>query len=188
MKESFLYKIIRPIVTFLFKIFYRPKIIGRENLVSDAKMLLVGNHTSNLDCVLVMSITKRPIHFLAKIELFKGIKGLLFRNMGLIPVDRSKHNPEAISTSEEYLKDGKVVLLFPEGTLGRGKLLPFKLGACKIANNTNTLITPFVIKGKYKMFKNDLSIEILKPIKISDDIENSNNKLRNLIKKRLEDK
>ena len=78
MKESLLYKIVRPIVSIWFKIFYKPKYIGLNNIPDNESIILAGNHKNNLDCIYLMSSTKRPIHFLAKQELFKGIKKIIF--------------------------------------------------------------------------------------------------------------
>ncbi len=188
MKKNILYILIRPIVTILFKIFYRPKIKGVNNIPKSDGVILAGNHTNNLDCALLISSTKRQIHFLAKIELFKGFKKILFSNLGLIPVDRSKKNPEAIRASIEYLNSNKVIGIFPEGTINRTNdvILPFKKGAIKMAKETNKKIVPFVITGKYKIFKNDLQIEFLKPIKVNGNIENENKRLENIIIDKLE--
>ena len=74
MKEPLFYRIVRPIVTFLMKLVFRPNYIGLENIPKSGRIILAGNHTSKLDPLLLMSSTNRCIHFLAKIELFKGIK------------------------------------------------------------------------------------------------------------------
>ena len=72
-----LYIIARPIITLFMKLFYKVEIINKEN-IRDKNALLVGNHTSNLDALLVISSTKRNIRFLAKQELFKPVlKNLL---------------------------------------------------------------------------------------------------------------
>ena len=185
MKKSILYRIVRPIVTFITKVFLRAKIIGKENIKGD-KVLLAGTHTNNLDCFMLMSSTKKSIHFLAKIELFRGIKSLFFKHMGLIPVDRSKRNPESVRLAKEYIEDKQLVCIFPEGTTEKGKgLLPFKKGAARIANEANARIVPFVIKGKYRLFSKDLSIEFLPPMKLSGDIEKDTENLRNIIEKKL---
>ena len=75
-KEPILYRVIRPIVTVLFKLFYRPTIIGVENIPKTGRVVLAGNHTNNLDSMLLVSSTKRCIHFLAKIELFEKRCGI----------------------------------------------------------------------------------------------------------------
>ena len=85
MKDVILYRITRPLVKVFMKIFFRPTYIGTELIPTDVNFILVGNHTSYLDPLLLMSSTNKTIHFLAKDSLAKGIKGLLFRSMG-IPV------------------------------------------------------------------------------------------------------
>lgn len=180
--DVFLYKLIRPIVTILFKLLYRPKIVGADNIRTKGRIILAGNHNNNLDGAFLISSTKRNIHFLAKIELFRGIKKHFFNNLGLIPVDRSKKNHKSLEIACEYLKNEKVIGIFPEGTFGRGKILPFKMGAVKMAYETNTEIIPFAITGEFKIFSKNLKIEFGKPIKIKgNDLEKENEKLRNII-------
>ena len=190
MKESVLYKIVRPIVSFLFKLIFRPKVIGKEKVPKSGKIILAGNHTSIFDCIFLMSITKRPIHFLAKKELWIGPKKLIFKHMGLIPVDRKTHDSTPIKIAEDYLLDDKVIGIFPEGTTEKGRgLLKFKIGAVKIAYDTKSPIIPFVIKGKYKMFSKDLKMIIGDEIKVSnDDLDIENDKFRSIIKDLMEDK
>lgn len=181
-KDVLLYKILRPIITVLFKTLYRPKIIGIENISNNGRLILAGNHTNNFDSALLISSTKRNIHFLAKVELFKGIKKLLFSNMGLIPVYRNGKDQKALQTAYKYLENNKVIGIFPEGTFGKGKILPFKMGAVKMAYETNSEIVPFAIKGTYKLFSRDLKIVFGKPIKIkSDNLEEENKRLRDIV-------
>ena len=184
MKDALLYKLVRPIIIFFFKILYRPKIIGVENIPKTGKVILAGNHTNNFDCVLLMSSTKRNIHFMAKIELTKGIKKIIFNNLGIIPVDRSKKDKsDVIEKSKKYLENDLVVGIFPEGTTekGCGYLLPFKIGAVKLSYETNTEIIPFKISGEYKLFSRDLKIIFDKPYKAKKELEKSNKELYNII-------
>lgn len=184
MKDAWLYQVTRPIITIWFKLFFTPKIIGRENILPEGRIILAGNHTNNLDCLLLISATKRNIHFIAKKELWQGLKKIIFANMGLIPVDRRKKSPEVIEKAKEYLESDKVIGIFPEGTISKTKdLLPFKYGAVKMAKETNSFIVPFVITGKYRLFSRDLKIKFLKPIKVNDDLEKENTRLRDLIVK-----
>lgn len=186
--KSKLYIIVRPIVACLFKVLYHPKIIGKENIPSSGSIILAGNHTSILDCLLLMSSTKREIHFLAKKELFTGIKGIFFSNMGLIPVDRSKKNPEAIRSANNYLNNDEIVLVFPEGTTEKGRgLMDFKIGAVKMASDTNSKIIPFAINGKYKIFGQGVNITFLEPIEVKNDLESENKRLREIIKLTLKE-
>ena len=186
MKESKLYKFIRPIVTFLFRIIYKPTIIGKENISNDKGIILAGNHTHNFDCLLLMSATKKPIHFFAKIELFKGPFGFIFKSLGLIPVDRSKKNKSALIKGYDYLNDEKIVGIFPEGTTCKNqKLLPFKIGAVKMADETKKKIVPFAIIGKYRRGK--IKIVFGKAYNILNDLDKENERLRDKVKKLIKD-
>lgn len=181
--DKFFYKLVRPIVTILFKLIYRPTVIGIENIPKNKKIILAGNHTSKLDPLLLMSVTKRNIHFLAKIELFRGPKKIIFNNLGLISVDRSIKDKSALENAEKYLKNDCAVLIFPEGTTEKEKkeLLPFKTGTVRLSYKTNTEILPFKIIGEYKSFKKSIKIIFLDKFIATEDIENSNNKLKNII-------
>ena len=65
-KDPILYIIVRPIITLLFKIVFHPKIIGRENIPRNGSIVLGGNHTNNLDCLLLIAAINRKIHFLGR--------------------------------------------------------------------------------------------------------------------------
>ena len=186
--DVLLYKILRPIIKYLFKTLYRPKIIGSENIPKSGRIILAGNHTHNLDCAMLISSTKRNIHFLAKVELFKGFKKILFSNMGLIPVNRKIKDKNVLIHAYNYLEKEKVIGIFPEGTHGKGKILPFKIGAVKMAYETKSDIIPFSITGKYKIFSKDLKIVFGKPIKVKNsNLEKENEKLRNIVVKMVGD-
>ena len=85
----------------------------------------------------------------------------------------------------------KVIGIFPEGTINKTKdiIMPFKIGAVKMASETDSQIVPFTITGKYKAFKKNITIEFYKPISIkSDDLTKENEKLMKFISKQLEEK
>ena len=176
MKEPLLYKILIPLDKIFMKFFYRVKYIGLENIPKREAVILAGNHTSYLDPLLLMSTTNRCIHFLAKIELFKGIKKIFFQNVGIIPVDRKRKNPEAINLANKYLLDNKVIGILPESTINKTKdiIMPFKYGAVKMAKETNCYIVPFSITNKYKLFKKSVTVCFDKPYKVTRDIEKEN--------------
>lgn len=192
MKTSWLYRILRPLFTFLMKVLFRPKYIGLENIPAKGKVVLAGNHTGYLDCGYLISSTKRTVHFLAKKQLLDGWKKVFFGNMGIIPVDRSIHDKGALSAAIDALNNDEVIGIFPEGTINRTDdiIMPFKIGAVKMAYETDAQIVPFVITGKYKPFsKNGLTIEFFKPIKATHkDLAIDNQKLMDIVSKSLEEK
>lgn len=190
MKDEILYKISRPVIRVLFNFFYRPTYIGRENIPPSGSFVLAGNHTSYLDPLLLMSASKRTIHFLAKDSLVKGVKGLVFKHMGIIPVNRKIHDKDALRNAKEALNNKKVIGIFPEGTINRTEdmALPFKIGAVKMAKDTDTLLVPFTITNKYKLFRKSVTIEFYKPYKVVDELDIENNKLRSFISSELKRK
>ena len=181
MKESKLYIIVRPLIKLFVKVFHRPTYIGLENIPSTGKIILAGTHTHNHDCILLISSTKRPIHFLAKKELWKFPTSIIIKHMGLIPVDRSRKSPESLTEAKKYLDDDKVVLIFPEGTLEKekGVMLPFKMGAIKLAHDTDSKIIPFAISGNY--FGKGLTIKFGKEFKVGKDLEKELDRLKGTI-------
>ncbi len=181
--DAKLYRFLRPLISFFTKIVFRPNYIGLENVPSDKAIILAGTHTNNFDCLLLISSTKRSIHFLAKDELWQGPKKIIFANMGLIPVNRRSKDHNAIIQAEKYLKNDCVIGIFPEGTTEKGLgLLPFKKGAVKMASDTDSEIIPFAIIGNYKPFKKGLTIIFGKPYKIKNqDLEYENNILRDKV-------
>ena len=183
MKEPYFYRIVRPVISVLFKICYRPTIVGKEFIPKTGRIVLAGNHTNNFDCLLLISSTKRTIHFLAKDSLMKGIKKIIFKGMAIIPVNRSRKDPEALKNAIDVLNKEQVIGIFPEGTINRTEniTLPFKYGAVKMASVTDSVIVPFVITGKYHLFRRKIRIEFLNPYKVGTDLEEEKKKLREII-------
>lgn len=189
MKEPVLYKITRPLIKLFMNIVYHPKYICLENIPKEGPFILAGNHTNNFDCLLIMSCTKKTVHFLAKDSLTKGFKKYLFNNMGIIPVNRQIHDKSALVSAIKALQAKEVIGIFPEGTINRTEdtILPFKIGCVKMSHDTNSPIIPFIITGQYKPFKNSLTITFLKPTEArSDNLTEENEKLMQIISHNLE--
>ena len=187
-EHDFLYSFFRVIYKIILKILYRPKILGIENLPKTGSIILAGNHRRAPDPVLVMMCTKRKVHFLAKIEVSRGLHGKLFKRLGVIVVDRSKANPQAVLESENILKNGGVIGIFPEGTRNRTteELLNFKKGAVLMAQRTNSKIVPFAIKERYKAFRKRAKLEFGEPINVVNmDTNDANEYLREEVLKLL---
>lgn len=170
-------------------IFFGGRIINKEKIPCNEKVILAGNHVNNYDPYLICSSTKRPVHFIAKKELFSNpISKWFFTKMHLIPVDRSKKNPEAKKISLELLKEDKVIAIFPEGTWHKEKdLLPFKPGAVDYAKCSGSKIIPFAIIGNYH-FRSNPKIVWGDPIDIGDmDIIAGTKYIEDVIRKLIKD-
>ena len=184
--DAIVYRILRPIIKVLFMFLYRPTIIGRENIPKKGRVVICGNHTHNWDSAMLITSTKRTVHFLAKDELFRGIGKYFFKSMACIPVNRRQKDPSARESAIKVLEEDKVIGIFPEGTFNKTKdiVMPFKYGAVSMASKTDSYIVPFSITGKYKMFKkNSIRICFGKPYKIkTKDLTEANNDLMEKVK------
>ena len=137
-----------------------------------------------------MACSKRSINFLGKHTLFKGIRKYFFQVFGVIPVNRLIKDESVIPHAEKVLINKGALGIFPEGTINRTDdiIMPFKMGAVKMAQATNALIVPFIINGRYKIFGSDLKIIFLEPIEIKNkDLEEENKQLMNLIANKLKE-
>ena len=187
-EKNYIYKLVKPIYSVLLIILFRPKVIGKENIPKDGALIFAGNHKHAVDPTMVMLSTKRIVHFMAKEELFKGLHGVLFKKMGLIKVRRGKSNPQAVIDAEKILKNGGTVGIFPEGTRNKGEqeLLRFRHGTVAIAKKAETLIVPFAIKNKYKLFRKSVVLEFGKAIDVTNmELEEANDYLKNEVLKLL---
>ena len=114
------YDIVKPIATFLHPI----RVEGLENLPQGELLLLCPNHSSNWDPILLMCALGRSVNLriMGKNQLFKiPILRTFLRKMGVFPVDRGHSDIGAVKTSIQALRDGDLLMVFPEGTRVREK-------------------------------------------------------------------
>lgn len=189
-KNTLGFRIFKGILGPIFKFYYNPKIIGKENIPKDGSILVVGNHIHIMDqCGPIIS-TKRVIHYMAKKEYFDNKKvAWFFKLAGCISVDRSKKDERAVESALEVLNNGGAIGLFPEGTRNKTDLFlqPFKFGAVSMAKKTDSYLVPFGITGTYKFRSNDLTIRFGKPFKVQGDLEKANNKLFKTVEKLMKE-
>ena len=187
--DVWFYRLVRPIVKLFFYFVYRPKVIGKDNIPKEGKIVIACNHTHNFDCVAIVATNKRTVHFLAKDELLKGFFGPAFKAMGIIPVNRREKDKNALPAAIKVLEEERVIGIFPEGTFKTDVegLLPFKIGAVKMAHDTKSEILPMAIVGKFRPFRKGLTLVYGKPYEItSDDLDMENDKLKRKIQKLID--
>lgn len=177
-----IYWALRPLLKLVFYVVFWPRVKGKENIPKEGGAILAGNHIFVLDPFCVGSGSRRCVHFLGKYEIFKyKWSNWLFRQAGVIPVHRQRKDRAALEAAEDYLKAGALVALFPESTIIKPegiRILPFKMGAVKMAYDTGCPIVPFTINGKYIPIFGRISITFHEPFYVkSDDLEAEREKL-----------
>jgi 1-acyl-sn-glycerol-3-phosphate acyltransferase len=151
------YIILRRVLVVLFKVIWRPRIEGLENIPAAGPVLLASNHLSFSDSVIIPVIVPRRVHFLAKAEYFTtgGLKGFgmkqFFTAVGAVPVQRSGRRDDAmdaLTTGLAVLEDQRAFALYPEGTRSRdGRLYRGRTGVAWLALKSGAPIVPVGIIG-----------------------------------------
>ena len=96
------FRFFKGLLGIFFLIFFRPRIIGRENIPKDGGVILAGNHRHIFDPCMPILSTKRPVHYMAKKELFDSSVGWFFRVVGCIPVDRGHDDGKSRSSASQW--------------------------------------------------------------------------------------
>ncbi|HKM17647.1 MAG: 1-acyl-sn-glycerol-3-phosphate acyltransferase [Firmicutes bacterium] len=161
------YKVLRVFAVILIKLCFRFKVVGLEN-IPDGAAVLVSNHASVFDPVPLGVAVPRPIHFMAKVELFKNpISSWFFRKLHAFPVKRGEFDRAAIRSALAVLGSGQLLGIFPEGTRNKGdEFLPLHSGAALLASRAQAPIIPIVIRrSKRYRLRPGLEVLIGRPIR-----------------------
>jgi len=154
------YSVIRLLFYLPIKLLYPTKIVGLEHLIK-GKSIIICNHKSNLDAIILGVNIKQKIHFLGKIELFKtNLSAWFFKKMNVIAINRGTPDIKAIKEVLTALKNDSIVGIFPAGTrVAENEQEEHKNGAALFALKTNAPIIPMILQKKAKLFnKNTLII------------------------------
>ena len=171
------YKRLKPVMKFLFNSYFKPKVIGIENIPKQGAFILCGNHTNVHDQFPIMINTDRVIHYMAKKEYFDSKMGWFFRYVSQIPVDRGSDTSTAKSEAIELLNDGHAIGIFPEGTRNR---ICYKKDKIKEIANILNIDSKAYKKIAYDKQIRLSQIEIIKKLK-EQEIINKNKYLELLM-------
>ena len=153
-----------------FKILYPTKVIGKKNLPKGS-CIIASNHTSNLDAVVFALNTWEKKYYLAKKELFKKkFNAFFLKKFGAIKIDRQTSDVSAIKNSLKVLKNGKKLVIFPEGTRVNNENMELgqvKQGVSMFAIKAKTQIVPMFLYRRPKMFRRN-KIFIGKPFSLDE--------------------
>lgn len=131
---------------FLNRLWWRTKVIGKENIPKDGPVIIAGNHTGIVDGPVLHGAIPRGSHMIIKQEFFASKLGFLMRWAGQIPIDRKAGRP-ALAVAITLLKEGRAIGIFPEGSRGSGSATELKAGVAYLAVNGNAPVVPAAIFG-----------------------------------------
>ncbi|MDB5816776.1 MAG: putative transrane protein, partial [Rhizobacter sp.] len=150
--------LLRFLAWILTRVVYRFRVIGGERIPEDGAALLVANHVSFVDPVLLMAASPRPIVFIMDHRIFETpVIGWVFRLAGAIPVAPRQENPAmyaaAFAKAAEVLAQGDLLAIYPEGGLTRdGRLAEFKGGVMKILESHPVPVVPMALQNLWGSF------------------------------------
>lgn len=159
------YKICYFIGNIIFRVVFRFKVTGKNNIPKEGRVVICANHTSNFDPLILALALPRQVHYMAKKELFNNaFLKWLFTSLGAFPVDREAADLSAIRTSVKILQNEKMLGIFPEGTRVYEENLELaKPGVGLIAIKGKAPVVPVFMSSKYKPFSK-VNITIGEPI------------------------
>jgi 1-acyl-sn-glycerol-3-phosphate acyltransferase len=141
---------------FLMRIAFRLaisiEVTGLEHLPRQGKLIIIGNHTSWMDPVLIGAFIPRRIVFMSKKEnLSNAFNNFIVRSYGVFPVDRGNVDRSALQRMDEVLAAGGALGMFPEGHRNKtGELQRAKAGTALVAVRHTAPIVPISIVGAYR--------------------------------------
>ncbi len=168
-RMTFVYGFCHYIIRVLFDIAFRGEVVGLENLPRDSGFIVSCNHASHLDPPLVGCHIPRQMCFFARKTLWKpGFASWWLDTVGTIPVDRDGGSDiHAMKRVLRAIADGKVLILFPEGTrTPDGKLQKPKAGVGFMACRTGVTVVPARVFGSYEAFGKGGPVRLGSPVSV----------------------
>ena len=132
----------------LLRTVYRIEIVDGGRIPASGGCILAANHESLLDPFILGTATTRPIHYVAKSELFRRrLPAMLLRSLGAIPLTRGAGDAQAMDDARQMVERGEVVGIFPQGTCLPYERRPFLRGAARLALVTGAPLVPVCLVG-----------------------------------------
>jgi len=147
--------LMRLISWLLVKSLYRLRVHGIEHIPDEGPALIVCNHVSYMDALILSGAIPRPVRFVMYYRIFEiPVMKWIFRTARAIPIAGARENPElmqrAFAEIEAALDAGELVGIFPEGALTRdGEIAPFKSGIERILAARPVPVVPMALRGMW---------------------------------------
>jgi len=142
----------------LVRAFYRVREEGLDNIPAEGPCILVCNHVSYVDAVVIAGSVRRPVRFVMDHRIFRiPVLSFIFRTMRTIPIASAKEDAamkdRAFAEAAKALAAGEIVGIFPEGKLTEtGDMNPFRPGVQQIVEKTPVPVVPMALRGLWGSF------------------------------------
>lgn len=159
---------LRAFAQFVFFLLLNLKLKGHKNVLKTGPYIIAANHLSWADIPLMPAYLSSQVIYLAKEELYQGKFGWLVRFLGAIPVKRGEADRQLLRASDDLLKRGKILVIFPEGHRSKSRqMIPANAGIGMIALRAGVPVLPVAICGSesaLKKFRPRVTITYGEPI------------------------
>ena len=156
MKTDRIYRVLYAILWPVFHLLYPIRVSGREN-IPDGPAIICPNHTNAIDPFFVVFAFRRRhiLRAMAKAELMRiPVLGWILRQIGAFGVERGAADIGAVKTSLRILKEGRKLLMFPEGTrVSEGESVEAKTGAAMFSTRAGVPIVPVYVEAHKRLFR-----------------------------------
>ncbi|TWT41878.1 1-acyl-sn-glycerol-3-phosphate acyltransferase [Phycisphaerae bacterium RAS1] len=162
---SVLRSFVRPLATLLFDL----KVHGQEHIPREGGVLIVSNHQSLLDPILLPLRLERPLNYIAKSELFRNpvVAWFLRRVLNAFPVRMGHGDVRAVKETIHRLQEGHLMNIYPEGSRTvDGEIAPLQGGVALIVQRARVAVVPAVIVGAFDAWPFPRRFPRLRPIRI----------------------
>lgn len=140
---------------------------GRSNIPNSGPLLLVSNHLSHLDVLVLGILLDRPLNYMARSTLFFFPLGQFIRSVGAFPINREGMGAEGFKETLRRLRAGGIVTLFPEGTRTiDGDLGELKPGIARLVVKSRVPIVPAAIAGTFEAWPRTRTLPKPHPLRV----------------------
>lgn len=152
-RERLGYGFVRLLIRITMTLLTRTSVIGAEHLPRTGPGIVVSNHIDAIDPAILVGVLPRPIALMSKAENNRGALRLFMPMVGAFTVRRGTADRRALHTSEQVLKSGRLLCLFPEGTRSHdGQLMVAHGGAALLTQKSGAPVIPVAITGTPRVF------------------------------------
>ncbi len=161
------YRLVQCFFAVILSAFFGLRATGRKNLPKTGPALMVSNHLSYLDVFLLGILLPRPLNYVARSTLFVPGLGALIHSVGGFPIQRDGLGASGMKETLRRLRNGGIVVLFPEGTRSRdGDLGEIKAGIALLASRAKVAVVPAAVAGTFESWPRRRPVPAAHPLRV----------------------